>query len=168
MMTDKQEHSPVDTTKYEQGYQLKQQDTLDIALLANAVGSELTQVDNYNVGGLKKATQISKDKVFRSGPIQTPGPSQPPQTPQPVQALKRATPVGDVSTKKPPVAPPAEQNLSVNRVEYNSHELKEILSKLDKLENKIVAVEDIFTNMIDTITKSTKQITLTINNDKNK
>ena len=168
MMTDNNQPGPVDTTKYEQGYQLKQQDTLDIALLANAVGSELTQVDNYNVGGLKKATQISKDKIFRGTAVQS-IPSEPPvQQPQHVQTLKKMSSPSASLTPAPPVTSPSDQTISVNRVEYNSHDLKEILSKLDKLENKIVAVEDIFTNMIDTITKSTKQITLTINNDKDK
>lgn len=162
MMTNKAQSGPVDTSKYEQGYQLKQDDTLDIALLANAVGTELTQVDNYNVGGLKKATQISQEKIFRNKPISTPASPAPPKS---VQALTKVT---DSAESKPTQLPAPVNTPPVKHVELSNKNTEEILNRLDILENKLVAIENIFTNILDKISTSTNQITLTIDNDKNK
>ena len=59
----------IDTTAHQEEYQLKNNDALDIALLANVVGKELTQVDKFAVNGLQKATRISQEKIFNKPAI---------------------------------------------------------------------------------------------------
>ena len=68
-MTDQQPQE-IDTSRHEDEYQLKQDDTIDIALLANVVGSELTKVDKHAVdNSFKKATKIDKHKIFGSSQL---------------------------------------------------------------------------------------------------
>ena len=78
--------SQIDTSAHQSEYELKQSDALDIALLANVVGKELTQVDKFAVNGLQKATRIDQQTIFHMQPISStphvPDTSQTKQQPQ--------------------------------------------------------------------------------------
>lgn len=158
-MTDTVSDKPeIDISRHEQEYQLKRDDTFDIALLANVVGRELTQVDkNAVAGSFKKATQINQQKIFANTPV---------DSRQSVSGLTKVNPpTQNVTHVNPPSSPPAPKQISHTTAPLD---LSPVLQKLDNLEKKLSAIESIYTTIIDRLTSSSNQITLTIDNDQNR
>jgi hypothetical protein len=170
---------PVDTLSHENPYQLAEDDIHDIAVLINAVGTELTTVDKLSVDGEGsiKATKIDQQKIFNTNPIPQSRsalpPSPPPAPPEPSQPTATA-PVEKVS-KVTPSAEPVKQ--------YDSMDVSEItgkltsissdiskclksLSKIDALERKVVSLEAVYDKLLTKIVKNAKRVTITVN-DKN-
>lgn len=158
-MTD-QSKQEVDTSQYQEEYQLQKDDALDIALLANVVGKELTQVDRFAVNGLQKATRIDQQKIFNrpSAPVaQAPKPSGLPPELQQMQHVPQTTPPPVVETKAP-TPPPAPQVAQIDERVFNH--LKAIESRLEK-------IESLYNSILETIQTNTEQITVTLaKNDK--
>ena len=157
MMTNQNKVAEIDTSRHEQEYQLKRDDTLDIALLVNVVGSELTKVDKHAVdGSFKKATKIDKQKIFSQQPI-----SPPLSVVNNTQELKRVEPPSPVQVPTPPKTPtPVAQTISP------SVDLSPVLQKLESLEKKMLSLQSTYDTILNKLTKATKQVTLTIDNDK--
>lgn len=155
MMTDQNKIAEPDTSRHEQEYQLKRDDTLDIALLANVVGSELTKVDKHAVdGSFKKATKIDKQRIFSQQPTSSPAPAV-----ANTQELKRVEPPRPVST-------PTRAPSSVAQPVSAPIDLSPVLQKLESLEKKMLSLQSTYDTILDKLTKTAKQVTLTIDNDK--
>lgn len=151
MMTDQNEAAELDPSRHEQEYQLKRDDTLDIALLANIVGSELTKVDKHAVdSSFRKATKIDKQRIFSQQPT-----SSPPPAVNNTQELKKG---------KPPVSSSAPTRAPVPVVQ--PVDLSPVLQKLESIEKKMSSLQSTYDTIINKLTKTAKQVTLTIDNDK--
>lgn len=153
-MTNQQPEN-VDTTQYQEEYQLQRDDTLDIALLANVVGKELTQVDKFAVNGLAKATRISQEKIFNKPPSI----SQPPvrkDLPPEMQQMQQ------VNTPKPqPAPPPQPQPKQVVHTDIK------LMEQLKSIENRLEKIEGLYQDILTSITSNNDQITITLSkNDK--
>lgn len=147
----------VDTSAHQQEYQLKQNDALDIALLANVVGKELTQVDKFTVSGLQKATRISQDKIFNNQPTT--------ETPPQIQNKPQGIPpeLQQVSNPKPPpIDQPKVITTSTPVVDDR------MVSYLKSIDDRLKKMENLYSTLIKTITENTDQVQLTLTkNDKN-
>lgn len=158
-MTDKT--NKIDTSAHENEYELKKDDALDIALLANVVGKELTQVDKFAVSGLSKATRIDQQKIFNKPQIQHEKPpvESRPQTPPPgLEQLQ------NVSVNKQPKNTPPPQVVS-----QPMRSDDKLISQLNSIESRLTQMEKIYTDILNCFTSNTKQVTLTLDkNDKNK
>lgn len=140
----------IDTTKHQQEYQLQKEDALDIALLANVVGRELTQVDKFAVSGLQKATRIDQQKIFNKQANNTTSQTQsaPPPLAKPPPQL--AQPVN------PPVKTPAVVQTDDRLIEY-----------LKSIDSRLQHVESLYEDILKTLHNKTDEITITLNkNDK--
>jgi len=158
-MTDQPKQS-VDTSQYQEEYQLQKDDALDIALLANVVGKELTQVDKFAVNGLKKATRIDQQKIFNrpsASAAQAPIPPGIPPELQQMQHVPQSTP-SPVVQPQTPTPPPAPQVAQIDERVFNH--LKAIESRLENMES-------LYNSILETIQNNTEQITVTLTkNDK--
>lgn len=155
-MTDKT-NQQVDTSQHEEEYQLQQNDALDIAILANVVGKELTQVDKFAVSGLQKATRIDQQKIFNQPPApaaQAPKPTGLPPEMQQMQSVKPQEP--------PPVVPktPAPLPQVAQTDERVFNHLKAIEQRLEKMES-------LYKSILEAVQNNSEQITITLSkNDK--
>lgn len=168
-MTDKEQ---LDTTAHQQEYELKQQDALDIALLANVVGRELTQVDKFAVNGMQKATRISQEKIFNKSPTATqqqvpvqpqPVTQAPPPPPPELQQLKKVT-------KPVDVVPQQQQNMLLQpniQPIINNTQFETLTNNLSSLNIKIDKLQDTYEQILDKIVSKAKTITFTVD-DKNR
>lgn len=157
MMTDQPEQEPAppvaNTARHEEMYHLKQDDINDVAFLTALVGKELTTIDQYGSGmGTKKATKLSKQKIFNQQPIsQTP--AAPPATPPPatidskLENLKQT-----VVTQNAP--PPAVQAPAQVVADPN------IIDRINRMEQKIDQVISLHKDILSKLTENTKQLTL--------
>lgn len=157
MMTDQPEQEPAppvaNTARHEEMYHLKQDDINDVAFLTALVGKELTTIDQYGSGmGTKKATKLSKQKIFNQRPLgQTPAAT--PATPPPatidskLENLKQT-----VVTQNAP--PPAVQAPSPVVADPN------IIDRINRMEQKIDQVISLHKDILSKLTENTKQLTL--------
>jgi hypothetical protein len=164
-MTDQPGQS-VDTSQHQDEYQLQQNDALDIALLANIVGTELTQVDKFAVSGTKKATRIDQQKIFNKPSVsstpamtaQAPKPTGLPPELQQVQPVKPQEPPSPVLTQAPVPPPQVTQVAQIDERVFNY--LKAIEQRLEKMES-------IYNSILESIQNNSEQITVTLSkNDK--
>lgn len=157
MMTDQPEQEPAppvaNTARHEEMYHLKQDDINDVAFLTALVGKELTTIDQYGSGmGTKKATKLSKQKIFNQRPISQP-PAATPATPPPVtidsklESLKQT-----VVTQNAP--PPAVQAPAQVVADPN------IIDRINRMEQKIDQVISLHKDILSKLTENTKQLTL--------
>ena len=174
---------PVDTLSHEDPYQLAEDDIHDIAVLINAVGTELTTVDKLSVNGDAsiKATKIDQQKIFNTQPVSQSSPSPPEPPPQPVISNHPTEPVPTepVPTEKVTPVSPSVQSIK----QYDNIDISEItgqlnsissdiskclksLSKIDALERKVVSLESVYDKLLTKIVKNAKRVTITVN-DKN-
>lgn len=157
-MTD--QSTGIDTSAHQEQYQLQKNDALDIALLANVVGKELTQVDKFAVSGLQKATRIDQGKIFNKPQNIEPSSvvkDKPQGLPPELQQVNNSKPQPD---KQPviqpqPVSPPPVVD-------------ERMISQLKSIDNRLKKMEDLYSTLIKTITENTDQVQLTlVKNDKN-
>lgn len=157
-MTD-QPKQQVDTSHYQEEYQLQQNDALDIALLANVVGKELTQVDKFAISGLQKATRIDQQKIFNrpSAPAaQAPKPIGLPPELQQMQPIKPQEPPAPVVSQAPAPSPQVAQTD------------ERVFNYLKAIEQRLEKMESLYSSILETIQNNTEQITVTLSkNDKN-
>ena len=158
MMTDQPASQEIDTSRHEQEYQLKHDDTLDIALLANVVGTELTKVDKHAVdNNFKKATKLDRQKIFNKLETKV---SAVPQ--QPVTPAVNTTKITQI--KKQSTAP---VNIQSKSTVNQSIDLTAVLSKLDSLEQKLSTLQLSYDKIVEKLSSKSKRVTLTFDNDKN-
>lgn len=159
-MTEQPKQS-VDTSQHQEEYQLQQNDALDIALLANIVGKELTQVDKFAVSGLKKATRIDQQKIFNRPPAsaaQAPKPTGLPPELQQMQPIKPQEPPAPIATQAP-VPPP-----QVSQVAQTD---ERIFNYLKGIEQRLEKMESLYSSILEAIQNNSEQITVTLSkNDK--
>lgn len=158
MMTNQQESREVDTSRHEQSYELKRDDAIDIALLANVVGSELTKVDRNAIdSSFKKATNIDKQKIFSNQHTDT----------EPTQQIDSDIKSPKLKPVEIPVIPPANQSpIASTRPLPTAIDLTPVLRKLDNLEKNMSTLQSTYDTILNKLTNNTKQVTLTIDNDK--
>lgn len=141
----------IDTTKHQQEYQLQSEDALDIALLANVVGKELTQVDKFAVSGLQKATRIDQQKIFNKPANNTTSQTQ--SAPPPLAKPSPQLPQQPVNV---PVKTPAMVQTDERLIEY-----------LKSIDSRLQHVESLYEDVLKTLHNKTDEITITLNkNDK--
>lgn len=155
-MTDQHDKQEIDISRHEQEYQLKHDDTLDIALLANVVGTELTKVDKHAVdNNFRRATKLDKQKIFNKLEA-TAAPQQP------------ASPVANTTTKtqnnKQTTTP---VNIHNKPIVNQSIDLTAVISKLDTLEQKLSTLQLSYDKIVEKLSSKSKRVTLTFDNDKN-
>lgn len=159
MMTNQQESREVDTSRHEQSYELKRDDAIDIALLANVVGSELTKVDKNAIdSSFKKATNIDKQKIFSN---------QQHVAKEPIQQIDSNIKSTKLRPVEIPVIPPANQSPIASTIPVSTTiDLTPILRKLDSLEENMLTLQSTYDTILNKLTNNAKQVTLTIDNDK--
>lgn len=140
--------SQVDTSVHQSEYELKQSDALDIALLANVVGKELTQVDKFAVNGLQKATRIDQQKIFNKQPI-----SSAPHVPETSQTKQQP------QEQKPlpiPVSPEPVKHIQP------SLDNNELIKYLKSFETRLERIENLYQSILDNITDNSNKVTITL------
>lgn len=149
---------PVDTSKYDAEQQhLDDADIHATANIFNLVGSELTMVDKQSIDSSnKKATRLDEKKVFNRPHMTQP------TAPQPVQHQPVHTPL-----IPQPATPPIPQQTQVVHQQavpaMISVDNSEILSKIDEMGKKVDDLYNVYEKLLEKISKSTKRMTLTIN-----
>lgn len=158
-MTD-QTNQQVDTSQHQEEYQLQQNDALDIALLANVVGKELTQVDKFAVSGLQKATRIDQQKIFDRPPTSAAQAPKPTGLPPELQQVQSSEP-----PEPPPVVPKTPAPKPVPQVAQTD---ERVFNYLKTIEQRLEKMESLYNSILETIQNNTEQITVTLTkNDKN-
>ena len=159
MMTNQQKPGEIDTSRHEQSYELKRDDAIDIALLANVVGSELTKVDKNAIdSSFKKATNIDKQKIFSNQHTST----------EPTQQIDSDIKSLNLKPVEIPAIPPANQSPVASTRPVSTIDLTPVLRKLDNLEKNMSALQSTYDTILNKLTNNTKQVTLTIDNDKSR
>lgn len=151
MMSDPETPIINQTERPQDEYEVAKQDVMG---LIGLVGQTLVNVDQMNVGGSKRAVQLSDEKIFKQKQAQQlkqptiDGPPQP-AVPQPVD-------------HPPPVQKQEEikvaSNISVN-------DFNKIMQQIESVEKKVDNLTKTYNNILTKLTKNTKRVTLTINND---
>lgn len=146
----------IDTSAHQEEYQLKNNDALDIALLANVVGKELTQVDKFAVNGLQKATRISQEKIFNKPLV-----NQPPAGMQQMQNIPMQEQIPPVQSKPQPKAQPKPQPAPVVD---NSQTLK----YLRTIDDRLIRLEKLYESILKNLTSDIDHVSIKLKkNDKN-
>ena len=165
-MTDQSEQEPAppvaNTARHEEMYHLKQDDVNDVAFLTALVGKELTTIDQFGSGmGTKKATKLSKQKIFNQRPV-----SQAPTAPPPVtidSKLEDLKQTVVIQNEPPPVTPPAVQTPAPVVADPKPAPVvadPNIIDRINKMEQKIDQVISLHKDILYKLTENTKQLTL--------
>jgi len=149
----------IDTSAHQEEYQLKNNDALDIALLANVVGTELTQVDKFAVGGLQKATRISQEKIFNKSAS-----SQPPPVMQNNSTGMQNIPVQEQMPTPPVPRPEPQPQAKTTPVVDSSQTLK----YLRTIDDRLIRLEKLYESILKNLTSDIDHISIKLKkNDKN-
>ena len=151
------EHPVIDTSRHQAEYELEQDDMLDVAMLYNTVGKELTTVDKHAIDQARKATQLDESRVFNKQMTQ-PNTTQasPPQPSVPINPPPAHIPVAQ--------QPPAAQLTHMQPVPAMiSVDNSEIISKITAMEKKVDSLLNVYEKLLEKIAKGSRRMTLTIN-----
>ena len=149
-----EEPPPVEPSRYhDPQQQLAKDDMLDVALLYNAVGTELTMVDKHGLNNTQKAARLDESRVFNNQMTQQsniPQPVHPPAHPPVQPPPVHAPPIQSISHAQPVAA-----MISVDN--------SEIISKISAMEKKVDSLLNVYEQLLDKMVKNSKRMTITIN-----
>lgn len=147
MMSDPEKPIINHTERPENEYDVAKHDVMG---LVGLVGQTLVGVDQMNVGGSKRAVQLSDEKIFKPGD---------------------STTTGQSSSNTPPESmvqqPPSEQKQHITETApvIGTSDFNKIMQHIESVEKKVDNLTKTYNNILTKLTKNTKRVTLTINND---